>query len=85
MLLESETWYLRKYEMMILKRTEKEMIQAIIMCKVNFIGKKQNSQELINVLSSEETVKRLTKTNRTQWCRCVFRKESYVFRRALQL
>ena len=60
MLYGSDTWFLRKNEFAILKRTEKALIRA--MCGVTSI-EKRSSKKFMKLLGLEETLERQAKAN----------------------
>ena len=61
MLFASETWRLKEKEMTILRKPEKAIIK--VMCGIKLM-EKRSSQEVMDLLSSEETLDRQDKANR---------------------
>ena len=72
MLYESETWCLRKNEMVILRRTEKAVMRA--MCGVKIIEKRR-SQELMNFLGFKDTLHGLARASGVRWYGQVLRRD----------
>ena len=64
MLFASETWRLKENEMTILRKPEKVITK--VMCGIK-LKEKRSSQEVMDLLSSEETLNRQDKANRMRW------------------
>ena len=80
MLYGSETWCLRKNQMVILRRIEKAIMRA--MCGVKI--EKRSSQELMSLLGIKDTLDGLAKASGVRWYGQVLRKDNDdVLRRAL--
>ena len=73
MLYGSETGYLRKNEMAILRRTKKAIMRA--MCGVRLIEKRR-SQELTSLLGLKDTLNEIARASGVRWYGHVLRRDN---------
>ena len=83
MLCGSETWCLRKNEMIVLRRTERAMVRS--MGGVKLVDGK-NTEELMKMLGLKETLDKMAEANGVTWYGHVVRRDDEsIFKKAMML